>query len=146
MIEVEKYDGDSAIAQALHSILVDVYRVSPWTMEQIARDLAQPDVVYYLAKQGGTILGFLAVQQLVEDWEILQLAVQKDAQGQGIAGYLLKRLDSFLGTVFLEVRASNRRAKRLYQRYGFVEIGKRKDYYHNPIEDAIVMKREKDER
>lgn len=146
MIEVEKYDGDLAIAQALHAILVDVYRVSPWTMEQIARDLAQPDVVYYLAKQGGTILGFLAVQQLVEDWEILQLAVQKDAQGQGIAGYLLERLDSFLGTVFLEVRASNRRAKRLYQRYGFVEIGKRKDYYHNPIEDAIVMKREKDER
>ncbi|MBF0777060.1 ribosomal-protein-alanine N-acetyltransferase [Streptococcus azizii] len=146
MIEVEKYDGDSAIAQALHAILVDVYRVSPWTMEQMERDLAQPDVVYYLAKQGGTILGFLAVQQLVEDWEILQLAVQKDAQGQGIAGYLLERLDSFLGTVFLEVRASNRRAKRLYQRYGFVEIGKRKDYYHNPIEDAIVMKREKDER
>lgn len=146
MIEVEKYDGDSAIAQALHAILVDVYRVSPWTMEQIERDLAQPDMVYYLAKQGGTILGFLAVQQLVEDWEILQLAVQKDAQGQGIAGYLLKRLDSFLGTVFLEVRVSNRRAKRLYRRYGFVEIGKRKDYYHNPIEDAIVMKREKDER
>lgn len=146
MIEIEEYQGQEELAPALYEILADVYATSPWTKEQLVADIKQPEVVYYLAKQGGDILGFLAVQQLADELEILQIAVKKDAQGQGIAGRLLGCIEAFAGAVFLEVRASNQRAKGLYERYGFEEIGRRKGYYHGPVEDAIVMKREKDER
>ncbi|MGT2716644.1 ribosomal protein S18-alanine N-acetyltransferase [Streptococcus respiraculi] len=146
MIEVEEYQGQEELAPALYEILVDVYTISPWTKEQLAADIKRSEVVYYLAKEGQKLLGFLAVQEIVDELEILQIAVKKDAQGQGIAGRLLDCIESFDGAVFLEVRASNQRAKGLYERYGFEEIGRRKGYYHGPIEDAIVMKREKNER
>lgn len=145
MIEIEQYEEQTDLAPVLYAILADVYAVPPWTIEQIGRDLAQPETVYYLAREGEAVLGFLAVQQLVDELEILQLAVRSDVQGQGIAGRLLDCIEPFSGLVFLEVRASNQRARRLYERYGFVEIGRRKDYYHHPTEAAIVMKREKDE-
>lgn len=143
MIEIEEYKGQEEIAPELHAILADVYTVSPWTVEQIAADMKQAETVYYLAKEEQDLLGFLAVQQLVDEWEILHLAVRKDVQGQGIARRLLACMDVVVGSVFLEVRASNQRAKRLYECHGFVEIGRRKGYYHNPKEDALVMKRER---
>ncbi|MBF0788065.1 MULTISPECIES: ribosomal protein S18-alanine N-acetyltransferase [unclassified Streptococcus] len=146
MIEVEEYKGREEIAPALYAILADVYTVSPWTVEQIAIDIMRPETYYYLAKEGQNLLGFLAVQQLVDELEILHIAVRTVVQGQGIAGRLLECIELFSGAVFLEVRASNQRAKRLYERYGFVEIARRKDYYPNPTEDAIMMKREIDER
>ncbi|MER0122736.1 ribosomal protein S18-alanine N-acetyltransferase [Streptococcus sp. ZJ93] len=146
MIEIEEYKGQEELARDLFAVLCDVYDQAPWTVEQIESDLRQPETVYYLAKEGQKLLGFLVVQQVVDELEILQIAVKKDAQGQGIAGRLLDCIESFAGAVFLEVRASNQRAKGLYERYGFEEIGRRKGYYHGPIEDAIVMKREKNER
>lgn len=146
MIEIEVYKGLEEVAPALHTILADVYPISPWTVEQLAADMKRPEVVYYLAKEGQDILGFLAVQEMVDELEILQIAVRTDVQRQGIAGRLLDCLAPFSGAVFLEVRASNQPAKRLYERYGFIEIGRRKGYYHSPVGDAIVMKREKDER
>ncbi|MGT2801066.1 ribosomal protein S18-alanine N-acetyltransferase [Streptococcus marmotae] len=146
MIEIEEYKGQEELARDLFTILCDVYDQAPWTVEQIESDLRQPETVYYLAKEGRELLGFLAVQEIVDELEILQLAVRKDVQGQGIAGRLLHCIQDFAGSVFLEVRASNQRAKGLYERYGFEEIGRRKGYYHGPIEDAIVMKRETDER
>lgn len=146
MIEIEEYKGIDDIAPALHAILTDVYSISPWTVEQLAADMRRREVTYYLAKEGDDILGFLAVQEIADELEILQIAVRSDVQRQGIARRLLERLTPFSGAVFLEVRASNQPAKALYERYGFVEIGSRKGYYHSPLEDAIVMKREKDER
>ena len=71
--------------------------------------------------------------------EILNVAVDPGFRGQGVATALIESLQA--AQVFLEVRESNTTAIGLYRRIGFEEAGKRKEYYDNPTEDAIVMRR-----
>lgn len=146
MIKITEYKGQAELAQEVLALLQDVYQPSPWTIEQIEADLVREDTVYYLAKDGRRLVGMLALQHVADEWELLQIAVARDVQGQGLAKKLLECLNLCKGSIFLEVRVSNHRAKSLYEQYGFVEIGRRKQYYHQPSEDAIIMKREKNER
>lgn len=129
-------------AYAILALLIDVYGQSPWTLEQIIADLSQENTDYFFEYDGSDMIGFLAIQQLVGEVEITNLAVLTDYQGKGIARQLMAQLSSREENIFLEVRESNSRARKLYEACGFVEIGRRKNYYHNPVEDAIVMQRE----
>lgn len=129
-------------ADAILALLIDVYGQSPWTLEQIIADLSQENTDYFFEYDGSDMIGFLAIQQLVGEVEITNLAVLTDYQGKGIARQLMAQLSSREENIFLEVRESNSRARKLYEACGFVEIGRRKNYYHNPVEDAIVMQRE----
>lgn len=131
----------SAVAPLIFDILCDVYVTSPWTLAQIQTDLAQPHHRYWLAYAGDQLVGFLAVQDLGQELELLNIAVKTTYQGQGVASQLMRVLDEFDQPIFLEVRASNQPAQALYQKYGFEKIGQRKNYYHDPIEDAWVMQR-----
>ena len=88
------------------------------------------------------IAGFLAIQQLAGELEITNIAIKKAYQGHGLGSQLLANLDQMDYPIFLEVRASNAPAQALYKKFGFDIIGKRKQYYHEPVEDAIIMKRE----
>lgn len=94
------------------------------------------------------IAGFLIARQTFAgntdahpEREILNLAVASAFRRLGIATALLKRELDFECTHFLEVRESNVAARTLYRKLGFVEIGTRRDYYNDPIEKAIVMRR-----
>lgn len=135
---------DTGKIEAVWEVLSDVYPSPPWNKEQIAKDIAQEQTRYFFAEKDGEILGFLAVQDLVGEWEITNIAVKKAYQGQGWAKRLLAQLQGVLGTIFLEVRESNQVAQALYRKYGFKQIGLRKNYYHNPIENAIIMERKND--
>lgn len=146
MIEIRKYNNQPALAEAVYAVMESVYQPPPWSLEQLASDMAAEDRCYYLAYEGQELVGFLAVQIVGEEMEILQLAVKKEYQGRGIARQLLAGIKEWSGAIFLEVRASNTIAQALYRRQHFHEIGKRKDYYRNPCEDAVVMKRSQDER
>ena len=74
------------------------------------------------------------------DREILNLAVDPDHRRQGVAGTLLRELlRQISGPLFLEVRAGNRTALSFYGKLGFAETGRRRFYYRNPVEDAIIM-------
>ena len=93
------------------------------------------------------IAGFLVSRELLPsdgtpgpEREILNLAVDPPFRGLGIAKASLEHELRRGGTFFLEVRESNVPAQRLYAKYGFVEIGRRLNYYHSPIETAIVMR------
>ena len=95
----------------------------------------------------GTPCGYCFVQTVVDEVELLNFAIVPELQGRGIGGAALQALlqrfdtDAFV-QMFLEVRASNRAARRLYQRAGFNEIGVRPDYYRcaeGGREDAILM-------
>ena len=82
-----------------------------------------------------------------DEADITKVAVAKDAQGQGIGSMLMKELISRapelgVAKIFLEVRESNEAALRLYKKFGFEQIGIRKNYYTSPLEDAISMKLE----
>lgn len=131
---------------AVYDILSDVYDKSPWTKEQILSDMQQDNVDYFFVEVDKTAIGFLAIQQLVGELEITNIAVKKAHQGEGWGSQLLAHLDHVDFPIFLEVRASNTSVQALYQKFGFEVIGKRQRYYHEPVEDAIIMKREGSER
>ena len=144
MIEIKRIQQRSDLAQAIYAVMTDVYPVSPWTLEQIQADLSQDQTWYALAYDGVEVIGFLAVQENIFEAEFLQIAVKKTYQGQGIASALFATLP-IDKEVFLEVRKSNHRAQAFYKKEKMAVIAERKAYYHNPVEDAIIMKREIDE-
>lgn len=146
MLNVSKMKELTQKVTAVYDILSDVYDVSPWTEEQILSDMQQDSVDYFFVEEDKEIIGFLAIQQLVGELEITNIAIKKAYQGHGLGSQLLANLDQIDFPIFLEVRASNTPAQALYQKFGFEVIGKRKQYYHEPIEDAIIMKREGNER
>ncbi|WP_270274781.1 ribosomal protein S18-alanine N-acetyltransferase [Streptococcus infantarius] len=131
-----------ASVTAVYEILSDVYPVSPWSEKQILSDMQQYNVDYFFVKKDEKIVGFLAISQLAGELEITNIAIKKAYQGHGLGSQLLANLDHVDFPIFLEVRASNTPAQALYKKCGFGIIGKRKQYYHEPVEDAIIMKRE----
>ena len=144
MIEIKRIQQQPDLAQAIYAVMADVYPVSPWTLEQIQADLSQDQTWYALAYGGAKVLGFLAVQENNFEAEVLQIAVKKAYQGQGIASDLFDLLPTDK-EIFLEVRKSNQRAQAFYKKERMAVIAERKAYYHDPVEDAIIMKREIDE-
>lgn len=146
MKEIKHYDGQENLAEAVLAVMQSVYETSPWTLEQIASSMSSQDEDYYLAYEGQELVGFLVVQTVLDEMEILQIAVKANFQRLGIASLLMAAVMDWEGDIFLEVRESNSAAQALYTRQHFTKIGKRKDYYRNPVEDAVIMKRERDER
>lgn len=145
MIKVEIKKGRSQDAAAILAVMEDVYGHSPWNLEQIEADLGQASSTYFLALDEGQVLGFVAIQETLYEAEILQIAVKRAFQGQGLAQQLLAHLPD-QKEIFLEVRVSNLPAQGLYKKMHFQEIARRKNYYHDPIEDAVIMKRNSNER
>ena len=129
-------------AEELLDLLSDVYGLSPWNLEQIEADLKQVNTEYFYLYEAQALIGFLAIQDLAGELEITQLAVKKAYQGQGLANQLMGFLADRPERIFLEVRASNQVARALYEKHGFLPVGQRKNYYQNPVEDAILMARE----
>ena len=144
MIEIKRIQQQPDVVQAIYEVMTDVYPVSPWTLEQIQADLSQDQTWYALAYDGEEMIGFLAIQENLFEAEVLQIAVKKTYQGQGIASALFATLPTDR-EIFLEVRKSNQRAQAFYKKEKMAVIAERKSYYHNPVEDAIIMKREIDE-
>ena len=144
MIEIKRIQQRPDSAQAIYAVMTDVYPVSPWNLEQIQADLSQGQTWYALAFDGVEVIGFLAVQENLFEAEVLQIAVKKVYQGQGIASDLFATLPTDK-EIFLEVRKSNQRAQAFYKKEKMAVIAERKAYYHDPVEDAIIMKREIDE-
>lgn len=89
--------------------------------------------------------GLLIARIVGNEWEIENVAVQPEARRRGLGSRLLSEFlagvknDAGI-SVYLEVRESNRAARRLYEKWGFSEAGKRKNYYQDPPEDALILK------
>lgn len=129
-------------AQDIFDLLTGVYSQSPWTLQQIEADMKLANTEYFYLTEKQELLGFLAVQDLAGELEITQIAVKKTYQGQGLASQLMDKLADKSEAIFLEVRESNVAALGLYEKYGFQVVGQRKNYYHNPVENAVLMARE----
>ncbi|MBF8808199.1 MAG: ribosomal protein S18-alanine N-acetyltransferase [Enterococcus lacertideformus] len=117
---------------------------SPWTKEQFLADIHQSHTQYYLLVEDTLLQGFIGYSKVIDEAEITNIAVIKSLQKKGYARQLLRFLldrEKKAGTytVYLEVRTSNLAARQLYRTEKFRELGKRKSYYHNPVEDAIIM-------
>ncbi|MDD5297078.1 MAG: ribosomal protein S18-alanine N-acetyltransferase [Rhodocyclaceae bacterium] len=120
----------------------------PWRRKQFADSLAAGHEAW-IACVSGELAGYAVVMQALDEVELLDIAVLKAWQRQGLGCALL---DFLLGrarqagarTMFLEVRASNQAGLALYRGTGFSEVGRRRGYYpaHQGREDAVVMRRE----
>ena len=150
MIKLRKWSSSSdvdvaVLAEELEQLLLAVYEVSPWTTDQVAEVLRSNVNSCALAEDESQLVGFLVWQETDFEAEVLQIAVLPNYQGQKIATALFDFLPADK-EIYLEVRESNRPALLFYKKEKFEEIARRKAYYHAPVEDAIVMKREDHER
>lgn len=120
---------------------------APWDENSIASELSNPLSCWLVAADGDTVAGYVGSQTVLGESDMMNLAVQPDYQRQGIGERLvlalierLREKDSHCLT--LEVRASNIPAKKLYEKLGFQMVGKRKNYYQRPREDADILRKE----
>lgn len=119
----------------------------PWSEKSFREALAHP-AIYFVAARGdaGEVLGYVVAWFVADEGQIANLAVAPSGWGVGIGRALLDAAlrEAVLRKateVYLEVRDSNERARRLYRSRGFEEVGRRRGYYRRPVEDAIVLRR-----
>ena len=99
--------------------------------------------VFTVLREGKTA-GFLILSTVLDEAEILEVAVSEDLRRCGLGSEIMDEVYDWCGKngvsqIFLEVRESNFPARAYYKKYGFVENGIRKNYYRNPAEDAVLM-------
>lgn len=119
----------------------------PWSEASVAGELDNELSLWLVAVEGETVLGYVGSQTVLDSTDILNVAVSPDHQGCGIGRALLTELEQRLRQqgvteVLLEVRPSNAPAIALYTSLGFVQVGRRPNYYLNPREDALILKKE----
>jgi ribosomal-protein-alanine N-acetyltransferase len=126
---------------ALLAIERDAPSAAHWTHQQYER-LVESGIVI-AAEEGGNISGFVCAKKLGGVWEIENIVVAKHGRRCGIGNRLLNELlhrarSEGSITIWLEVRESNQPALRLYEKHGFCETGRRRGYYSEPAEDAVL--------
>jgi [ribosomal protein S18]-alanine N-acetyltransferase len=126
---------------ALLAIEQEAASAAHWTREQYAR-LVESGIVL-VAEEAGNISGFVCAKTVAGDWEVENLVVAKRGRRRGIGSGLLDELlrrarNDGSAAVWLEVRESNQPARRLYERHGFHEAGRRLGYYRDLAEDAVL--------
>ena len=120
------------------------FPADPWSEELFRGALSSPHACVLLALgEDGGILGYAVVSTVLDEGNLDNIAVARSARRQGVADALLSALTGFsrekLAVLMLEVRASNVPAIALYEKHGFAAVGRRKNYYDAPKEDAILM-------
>lgn len=119
----------------------------PWTEEMLTSELDNMLSSFICALgDNGVVMGYAGLTVVAGEGYINNIAVRQEYRKQGVASELLKvflRFAEAQGLAFLtlEVRVSNTAAKQLYMKHGFSQVGRRKDYYDDPKEDAILMTR-----
>lgn len=117
---------------------------TPWS-EKSFEDSLKLSYAYFLVAQIGDIpVGYAGMYKLADEGDITNIAVKPEFRRKGIAHKLLAGLEEIskktgIRVINLEVRESNHNAIRLYERNGFENIGKRKNFYEKPTENAIIM-------
>ena len=120
----------------------------PWSRNMLAEELDNALSAFLVAlDESGRVVGYAGLQVVLDEGYITNVAVRPDCRRCGIAGKLLDVFERFaagnrLSFLTLEVRESNYAAIALYGRHGYRGVGRRKNYYEHPKEDAVIMTRE----
>ena len=119
----------------------------PWSEKSVASELENPLSYWLVAMDGEELVGYVGSQTVLGETDMMNVAVSPDYRRQGIAEGLILALiadlkDRESHCLTLEVRDSNDSARALYEKLGFSEIGRRKNYYRNPKEDALILRKE----
>lgn len=127
--------------------IIDIEKASfsdPWSETALLSSITGPYCLTAAARKDGRVIGYIMGTALYEDCEITNVAVLPEYRSQGAARAMMERFLSLcrersVERVLLEVRESNGPAIGLYASFGFEAYGRRKEYYREPTEDALLM-------
>ena len=119
----------------------------PWSENSVASELENPLSLWLVAMDGEKLAGYVGSQTVLGESDMMNVAVDEYYRRQGVGKMLIEALVEQLKAreshcLTLEVRDSNTPARSLYASLGFTEIGRRKNYYRNPREDALILRKE----
>ena len=118
-----------------------------WSEKSVASELNNKLALWLVAEEAGKVWGYVGSQTVMDETDMMNIAVHPDHRNQGIAAGLVDNLIDALKargshSLMLEVRVSNEPARKLYEKLGFQQVGLRKNYYRNPKEDACILRKE----
>ena len=119
----------------------------PWSEKSIETELSCRLSLWLVALDGEMVVGYVGSQTVIDETDMMNIAVHPEYRRRGIAEALIDALVNALRekgsrALSLEVRASNDPAITLYQKMGFSQVGRRPNYYRNPKEDALILRKE----
>jgi ribosomal-protein-alanine N-acetyltransferase len=117
---------------------------APWSSNAFRQEVKNPVSHLLGLLVNGTLQGYVCFWLFAGEIQLVNIAVHPKARGQGLGNYLLTKVLEFAASrstqaIWLEVRLSNRTARSLYEKFGFAEVGRRRKYYTDNNEDAVVM-------
>ncbi len=123
--------------------------LDPWDERSIASEVSNKLSLWLVAEMEGTAVGYIGSQTVLGESDMMNVGVHPEVRRQGIAEALVNALVEALREqgshcLSLEVRVSNEPARKLYEKLGFSQVGLRPRYYHNPREDALILRKEWD--
>lgn len=127
--------------------LEQVCFADPWSEKSVASELENPLSLWLVALDGETVVGYIGSQTVCGETDMMNVAVAPTYRRRGIAEGLIAALIGVLRekeshSLTLEVRQSNEPARKLYEKLGFEQVGLRKNYYRNPKENALILRKE----
>jgi len=119
----------------------------PWSEAAIRPELENPLSCWIVAMEADRLVGYVGSQSVLGWADMMNLAVHPDYRRMGIGECLVEELikrlmEQKVTCLTLEVRASNAPAISLYTKMGFVQVGRRPNYYYHPKEDALILRKE----
>ena len=120
--------------------------VTPWSVAMFVLELTRPETIALCARSAGRMIGYVVCSPQASDWHVMNVSVDPGYRRRGVAGQLLEtmveQLEEVTGAtprLTLEVRPSNDAAIKLYRNLGFLVGGRRRGYYPDDGEDALIM-------
>lgn len=149
MILIEKDSNNTDLCRDIGVIEKECFSV-PWTSRSIESQVLTEGAVFALIRDDRSDnrpVGYICGQSVSDECELYRIAVLPAYRKQGTADRLMsyflgKCRENGIKNVFLEVRCDNEPAKHLYEKHGFCEVGRRRNYYTEPICDALIYKAE----
>ena len=118
----------------------------PWSFNSLEEELNNETSLFFTATEDNAVVGYIGMSVVVDEGYIFNVAVDGTHRNRGIGSALVETLVTYakknnLCFLTLEVRESNKNARSLYEKFGFIKVGERKNYYSSPAENAVLMTR-----
>lgn len=141
MLEIRRMTA--ADVPAVAALEKACFRV-PWSAQSFQEEMKNDIAVYFTAWVDGVLAGYCGFWQVADEGHITNVAVLARFRRRGVGSRLVSEMERYaraggLTLMTLEVRKSNRAAIGLYEKYGFSVLGERKNYYREPVENALIM-------
>ena len=116
----------------------------PWSRQSIEAELDNETTLFHVAVEDGQVVGYIGMSFVLDEGYIYNVAVKADCRKNGVGSALIQTLVTHcrknnFAFLTLEVRESNAPARSLYEKFGFIKVGERKNYYSDPSENAVLM-------